>query len=103
MTYEFAQQVLKLSDDTTQLKTAAECGGDPKAGESMSNVLDIVHDHPHAIPNSLVHGLQRWSGGSAMSSEDNGHLIDGLGSLGTTLRQSIERACFETVTPQDDG
>lgn len=106
MTFDFAQQVLRLAGDVDKL-SAAVGGGDPAdLDASLANVLDIEQKY-EALPRSVPAGLGRWStaknDGQPFPDEERASLLEGLSGLGANLRNSITRACFTTVLPTERG
>lgn len=105
MTFRFAEQVLRLADDVDHLTAAVQGGDAPNVDQSLSNVLFLERDH--LLPPSLPPQLARWSAarkaGQALPDAQRASLARDLSGLGTALRTSIERACFETVLPHERG
>lgn len=105
MTFEFAQQVLRLADDVDKLTAGVQGGDVPNLDESLANVLFLERDG--LLPRSLPPRLQRWSAargaGQPLAEADRAGLQDGLSGLSAALRNSLERACFTTVLATERG
>lgn len=103
MTLGFAEQVLKLADDVDRVSGAVEGNDGPEVDESLANVLFLERDE--LLPRAVSPLLHRWSdarrAGQPLGDEDRARLLDGLSGLSDALRNSIERAAFQTVPPQE--
>ena len=111
MTYEFARDVLARADDLDSLQKAVQGHADPKAGSALATLQSLdkkifqetTHEGApmHVLPDSVRSGLTEWSSakkaGKALDPAKSASLAGDLGQLSAALRNSIHRACFETV------
>lgn len=106
MTFDFAQQVLKLAEDVDNISAAVGGEDVPGIDESLANVKNLQEAHS-VLPGSVPTPLNKWadsrSGGEALSPEESAGLLEGLSGLSRNLRLSIQRACFQTVAPPENG
>ena len=108
MTYRFAQDVLNIADEADRLMAAAAGAETRHTDEALANFVALHEEGglDEVLPPGL---LERWAATRGdgevepLSDEERAAIVEGLSGLGTSLRASIHRACFDTVIPPKRG